>query len=233
MLMRIQRRALEAHVEAHRAARATLRLVFHALRAGEPVVPVVVGIDEGHAELLREARAAFDTVGGHLDQSRFKAGVTEAMRIVGAANRYIAATEPWKLAKEPEQRERLGTVLHTALQVVSDANTLLTPFMPSAAQQIHGALGGAGVWAAAPQIHEVVDDMPVDVAGVGVPPTGHQYPVIMGDYASEQARWARTDITPGTPLAKPTPLFAKVDPELAETGPAWAPIQQPAGGDGS
>ena len=185
------------------------------------------------AELLREARAAFDTVGRHLDQSRFKAGVTEAMRIVGAANRYIAATEPWKLAKEPDQRERLGTVLHTALQVVSDANTLLTPFMPAAAQQIHGAIGGAGVWAAAPQIHEVVDDMPVEVAGVGVPPTGHQYPVIMGDYASEQARWARTEITPGTPLAKPTPLFAKVDPELAETGPAWAPIQQPAGQDGS
>ena len=48
----------------------------------------------------------------------------------------------------------------------------------------------------------------------------------MGDYAAEQARWARTEITPGTPLAKPSPLFAKVDPELAETGPSWAPIQQ-------
>ena len=178
------------------------------------------------AELLRDARAAFDTVGGHLEQSRFKAGVTEAMRIVGAANRYIAATEPWKLAKEPDQRERLGTVLHTALQVVSDANTLLTPFMPSAAQRIHGAIGGEGIWAAAPQVHEVTDDMPVEVVGSGVPEPGHRYPVIMGDYASEQARWARSEIVPGTPLAKPSPLFAKVDPELAETGPEWAPIQR-------
>src|SRR5690606_982312 len=154
-----------------------------------------------------------------------KAGATEAMRIVGAANRYVAATEPWKLAKEPDQRERLGTVLHTALQVVSDANTLLTPYLPSAAQQIHGAIGGQGVWAAAPQVHEVTDDMPVELVGVGLPDAGRSYPVIMGDYAAEQARWARTEITPGTPLAKPSPLFAKVDPELAETGPGWAPIQ--------
>lgn len=186
-------------------------------------------LTELDAELLREAETAFTTVGGHLQSSRFKAGVTESMRIVGAANRYIAATEPWKLAKDPEQRERLGTVLHTALQVVSDANTLLTPYMPSAAQQIHDAIGGRGVWAAAPQIHEVTDDMPVEVAGVGVPEAGRSYPVIMGDYAAEQAVWARTAITPGTPLAKPSPLFAKVDPELAETGPEWAPVQPAQG----
>jgi methionyl-tRNA synthetase len=28
------------------------------------------------------------------------------------------------------------------------------------------------------------------------------------------------------PLSKPTPLFAKLDPELAETGPEWAPIEK-------
>ncbi|MGN0101521.1 MAG: methionine--tRNA ligase, partial [Dietzia sp.] len=123
-----------------------------------------------------------------------------------------------------------GTVLHTALQVVSDANTLLTPYLPSAAQQIHGAIGGQGVWAAAPQVHEVTDDMPVELVGEGLPAAGRTYPVIMGDYAAEQARWGRTEITPGTPLAKPSPLFAKVDPELAETGPEWAPIQLPTAG---
>ena len=82
------------------------------------------------------------------------------------------------------------------------------------------------MWAAAPQVHEVTDDMPVELVGEGLPDAGRSYPVIMGDYAAEQARWARTEITPGTPLAKPSPLFAKVDPELAETGPSWAPIQQ-------
>jgi methionyl-tRNA synthetase len=30
----------------------------------------------------------------------------------------------------------------------------------------------------------------------------------------------------GRPLDKPKPLFAKLDAELGETGPEWAPIQQ-------
>ena len=39
----------------------------------------------------------------------------------------------------------MGTVLHVALQVVSDCNTLLTPFLPHSAQQVHELLGGTGV----------------------------------------------------------------------------------------
>lgn len=52
-----------------------------------------------------------------------------------------------------------------------------------------------------------------------------QYPVLMGDYEAEQAKWESVEIEVGRPLNKPKPLFAKVDPELAETGPEWAPIQ--------
>ncbi|MFL0578186.1 methionine--tRNA ligase [Dietzia sp. 179-F 9C3 NHS] len=179
-------------------------------------------------ELLDEASAAFDVVGEALGHSRFRAGITEAMRIVGRANQYIAATEPWKLAKDPGQAERLATVLWTALQVVSDANTLLTPYLPASAQQVHETLGRSGVWAAMPRVEEVVDDMPVQPVGAGVPAEGRGYPVITGDYRDQQAHWGRTDVVPGTPLSKPTPIFAKLDPELADTGPAWAPIQAPA-----
>jgi len=109
--------------------------------------------------------------------------------------------------------------------VVNDANALLTPFLPHAAQAVHTALGGTGTWAAQPEIREVVDDLPADVEGVGVPEAFHPYPVLMGDYAAEQARWSRTPIVPGTPLARPAPLFAKLDVALGETGPAWAPIE--------
>ena len=66
-------------------------------------------------------------------RNRFKQAIGEAMRVVGAANKYISDTEPWKLKDDPDRRD---TVLHTALQVVSDANTLLTPFLPHAAQQV-------------------------------------------------------------------------------------------------
>jgi len=44
-----------------------------------------------------------------------------------------------------------------ALQAVSDCNTLLTPFLPHAAQKIHELLGGTGVHAPMPSIVEVSD----------------------------------------------------------------------------
>ncbi|MGH3623959.1 MAG: methionine--tRNA ligase, partial [Sciscionella sp.] len=163
-------------------------------------------------ELKALSRNAFDTVGEHLGRSRFKAAIAEAMRVVSAANRYLSDSEPWKLGDDPERRD---TVLHTALQVVSDANAMLTPFLPHAAQKVHELLGGQGVWAAQPRLEEVDDlDLPDRVN-----------PILTGDYAAEQARWESTPIEVGRPLTKPTPLFAKLDPKLGETGPEWAPIR--------
>src|SRR6476661_8237034 len=48
-------------------------------------------------QLLTTSRAAFDTVGALLEQNKFKQAITEAMRLAGAANKYISDTEPWKL----------------------------------------------------------------------------------------------------------------------------------------
>jgi len=165
-------------------------------------------------ELLATADAAFGVVGDLIGARKFKQAIGEAMRLVTAANRYLSAAEPWKLKSDPARRD---TVLHTALQVVSDANTLLTPFLPHSAQQVFEALGGSGVWAAQPELVEVSE--PGDAGEAGEP-----YPVLTGDYAGEQARWARIDLEVGRPLAKPTPLFAKLDEALGETGPEWARI---------
>jgi len=180
--------------------------------------------------LLAAAEAAFADVGAHLQRSRFKQAAGAAMRVVTLANRYLSDTEPWKLGRSGDaaDRERHATVLHTALQVVSDANALLTPFLPHSAQAVHSALGGTGVWAAQPEVREVTDDLTSELtermSGFGLPEFGRSYPVIMGDYAGERATWARTDIIPGTALVKPTPLFPKFEPALGQTGPDWAPI---------
>ena len=69
------------------------------------------------------------------------------------------------------------------------------------------------MWAAQPEIREV-DDLG----------DGPAYPVLTGDYTGEQARWASTPMEVGRPLARPTPIFTKLDPALGETGPEWAPI---------
>lgn len=160
-------------------------------------------------ELLATSKQAFDVIGELLEGHKFKVAVTEAMRVVNAANVYLSQTEPWKIKEDTARRD---TVLHVALQVVSDANTLLTPFLPHSAQKIFEMLGGSGVWSGMPEIHEVDEE------------GGSPYPVLMGDYASAQAVWQSRPIVAGTPLAKPTPLFTKLDEALGQTGPEWAPL---------
>ncbi|BAU95286.1 methionyl-tRNA synthetase [Corynebacterium suranareeae] len=189
-------------------------------------VPVPGALEESDQKILDLATSAFESVAANLDQSKFKAGITEIMHVVGEANAYIAEQEPWKLAKDETKRERLATVLWTALQVVSDCNTMLTPYLPHTAQKVHETLGRDGIWAASPQIVEVTNESPRQPIGVGLPDPEHTYPVIMGDYKTQLAKWQRIDVVPGTKLEKPAPLIAKLDPELGETGPEWAPVQK-------
>jgi methionyl-tRNA synthetase len=174
-------------------------------------IPTPTALTDDDEALKAQSRAAFEVVGAHLRQSRFKQAASEAMRVVSAANKYISDQEPWKKKDDVARRD---TILHTALQVVQDANTMLTPFLPHASQKIHEALGGTGVWAAQPELQDVEDlDRP-----------GQINPILTGDYAGEQAKWESTPIEVGRPLEKPSPLFAKLDPKLGETGPEWAPV---------
>jgi methionyl-tRNA synthetase len=153
--------------------------------------------------LVESARKAFATVGGLIERHRQKQAIGEAMRVVGEANKYLSEQAPWKL-KDESQKARMGTILHTALQVVSDCNTLLTPFLPHSAQKIHELLGGTGVHAAMPEVREV-DDLD----------GGPAYPVLTGDYAGG-ARWESTPVEVGRPLDPPKPVFRKLDPSIVE-----------------
>ncbi|WP_025252358.1 methionine--tRNA ligase [Corynebacterium vitaeruminis] len=189
-------------------------------------VPAPAALEPADEAILAQADKAMAEVGEALAHSHFKQGITAVMHVVGEANAYIAEMEPWKLAKDDSQRERLATVLWTALQVISDCNVMLTPYLPHTAQKVHETLGREGVWAATPEIREVVDDEPLELVGVGLPELGQTYPIITGDYANQQATWGRVEVVPGTELAKPKPLIAKLDPELGETGPEWAPVSK-------
>src|SRR5690348_6214904 len=172
------------------------------------VQPGGQGLTDLDQDLLARSRQAFGTVGGHLSASRFKFAINEAMRTVAEANKYFSEQAPWKLREADP--ERMRTVLHVALQLVDDAKTLLTPFLPRSSQQVHEMLGGTGTWSDMPRVEEV------DEVG------GPSYPVITGTYDSTP-RWASVPLRAGTPLAAPKPLFAKldtsvVDEELARLG---------------
>jgi methionyl-tRNA synthetase len=165
-----------------------------------PAAGALTGLDH---ELLDRSRQAFGTVGTHLASSHFKFAITEAMRTVSEANKYFSEQAPWKLRESDPDRMR--TVLHVALQLVDDAKTLLTPFLPRSSQLVYEMLheGAPGTWSDMPRVEQV------DEAGAP------SYPVITGTYDGA-ARWASTPLRAGTPLAPPTPLFTKLDTALVD-----------------
>ena len=155
-------------------------------------------------ELLTAVGAGFDTVGDLIRHHRQRAALAEVMRLVGEANTYVTRTEPFKL-KAPEQRGRLATVLHTLAQAVSDLNLMISPFLPHSANAVDAVLGGEGRVAPMPVLREVED-----LDG------GDPYPIITGDYTGFPA-WGSRPVVPGTPVAKPTPVFRKLDDDVVET----------------
>jgi methionyl-tRNA synthetase len=169
-------------------------------------IPPAGALTSADEALLASSRAAFETVGGLIERHRQKQAIGEAMRVVGEANKYLSEQAPWKLkdATDSGGTARMGTILHVALQVVSDCNTLLTPFLPHAAQRIHELMGGTGVHAPMPSIVQV-DDLD----------GGPAYPVLTGDYA-EGARWESVPVEAGRKLEPPKLVFKKLDPSIVD-----------------
>ncbi len=158
---------------------------------------------EADHALLRQVREGFDTVGGLISRHRQRAALSEAMRLVGEANKYITEMEPYKLKDRP-QTARRDTILHVAAQAVSDLNVMLSPFLPHSANAVDAAIGGTGDVAPLPRIEEVED-----LDG------GPGYPVITGDYSAVPA-WGPRAVRIAAPVAKPTPIFTKLDESIVE-----------------
>ena len=176
----------------------------------EPGEPEAIDI-----ALLDSIEAGFSEVGDLIARHRQKAALAEAMRLVGEANKYIADTEPFKLKGEEGDpaRRRLSTILHTLAQVVVDLNLMLSPFLPHAANDVDRVMGGAGDVAPMPEIREVDELDPEVLPEAFAGRTG--YPIITGDYTAAPA-WGRREVVVGTPVAKPSPVFVKLDESIVD-----------------
>ncbi|MFZ5597193.1 MAG: methionine--tRNA ligase [Bacillota bacterium] len=62
-------------------------------------------------------------------------------RLVSRANKYVDETAPWALAKNPENRDRLNTVLYNLTEAVRFITILTSPFMPNMAPKVWPLLG--------------------------------------------------------------------------------------------
>jgi methionyl-tRNA synthetase len=171
-------------------------------------IPAPVALEPVDEAVLATVAAGFDDVGDLICRHRQRAAIAEAMRVVGEVNRYLTATEPYKM-KDDDQRDRLATVLHVAAQCVLDCNVLLAPFLPHSSNKVWSAFGGEGEFMPMPRIEHVQDLDPDDGAGIGT------YPIITGEY-SGTPRWERRPVEVGAKVEKPTPIFTKLDPSVVD-----------------
>ena len=177
-------------------------------------IPEPAELEDIDRALLDAVEAGFASVGDLISQHRQKAALGEAMRLVGEANKYVADTQPFKLkGEDPATQARLATVLHTLAQAVTDLNLMLSPFLPHAANDVDRVLGGNGRIAPMPRIEEVDELDPDHLPEAFDGRSG--YPIITGDY-QDAPTWGRHPVTVGTPVAKPTPVFTKLDESIVE-----------------
>lgn len=105
-------------------------IVPEAGAVGDVEQPVLAAADE----LNEQAERIMTDCGfhGYLDK---------VMALAAATNKYIEVTEPFKLAKDESQRERLGTILYTCAEAVRIVLLYLRPFMPETVERGLGQLG--------------------------------------------------------------------------------------------
>ena len=73
-----------------------------------------------------------------LDQYKFREAQKEAMELARIGNRYLAETEPWKLAKT--DMPRVATILNLSLQLVANLSIVFEPFLPFSSKKLREML---------------------------------------------------------------------------------------------
>lgn len=92
-------------------------------------------------ELTAAITDAIEGVRSGIDTQDFTNAVQAASALVAATDGYLTANAPWKLAKDPAQRDRLAAVLRTAAKSIRIVTALLHPVMPYATARVWEQLG--------------------------------------------------------------------------------------------
>ena len=96
--------------------------------------PADAAIRELAATAARDADA-------HIDAFAIHEALASIWELVDALNGYITEQQPWVLAKDESQRDRLGTVLYTVSEGLRVLAELLHPVIPESTGKLWAAIG--------------------------------------------------------------------------------------------
>ena len=101
-------------------------------------VPACAELTDYDKETLKEFADVKAEVEKLLDVFKFRDAQKEAMNLARIGNKYLADTEPWKLAKT--DMERVGTILNISLQLVANLAIAFEPFLPFSSEKLRKML---------------------------------------------------------------------------------------------
>jgi methionyl-tRNA synthetase len=76
-----------------------------------------------------------------MDSVAIQDALVAIWQLVDELNGYLTEQEPWILAKDDANRERLATILATSLEGVRALAVLLAPFTPKASAKLWDSIG--------------------------------------------------------------------------------------------
>lgn len=102
----------------------------------EKTVPEPLGKTDFDEDLKKSVEDAKRKYREHMDTYHIADASDTVFAMLRRANKYIDETTPWVLAKDPEKKNDLATVIYNLLETIRTAAVLLTPFMPETCAKI-------------------------------------------------------------------------------------------------
>ncbi len=109
-------------------------------------------------DVLQKIKNAPDIIGDYINQYKFRRAINEFMNLARIGNKYLADTEPWKLFKENNGKERTETILNVSIQLIATMSILCEPFMPFTSTKISDMINSKNkTWNNAGDINMICD----------------------------------------------------------------------------
>ncbi len=77
----------------------------------------------------------------HVDRFEWHAALAAVWELVRRCNQYVEESAPWMLAKDPDKKARLSTVLYNCAETLRFTAVLISPVMPAKTTELLHALG--------------------------------------------------------------------------------------------
>ena len=104
-------------------------------------IPAPADLEAQDSELAGAAAGMVAEYTAHMNSFAFNRALQEVWSVISLANRYIVTSEPWALAKDPANTDRLNTVLYHLAETLRLIGLVLSPVMPGTSMKMAVSLG--------------------------------------------------------------------------------------------